>query len=367
MSGQRVHEKIYRYNNPDLGLHVVIAIDSTVLGPAVGGIRLLSSYENFEEVLEDARRLSRAMTYKNSVMGLNFGGGKTVAWWRNPNPQRRNEVLQFIAECIEPLGGQYYGGEDMGISENDVAYMSQYTDFITGLPENFNSPITGRRGGGDPSPVTALGVFVGIQASLEAHPRFQRGGVSGRRFSLQGAAGKVGRALVPYLIRRRARLTITDINEEGLRGVAAQYAPSLLTVIPANEADSIFDAPCDVFVPCGPGGILNHNTIPRLREAGCKIVAGCANNQLEDAVHADELFRCNILYAVDYIINAGGLISVTGELHPDGYSRKRVEKQTRTIGSLLKEIFARSRELGLATNIIADRMAEKRLREAQAT
>ncbi|MCH8135247.1 MAG: hypothetical protein IIB77_04630, partial [Proteobacteria bacterium] len=151
-----------------------------------------------------------------------------------------------------------------------------------------------------------------------------------------------------------------------LHEVATQYASSLLTVIPSNETDSIFDAPCDVFVPCGPGRILNYNTIPRLKEARCKIVAGCANNQLENAAHARELFQRNILYAVDYVINAGGLISVTNELHPDGYSRERVEEQTRTIDQRLKEIFVRSRELRLATNIIADRMAEKRLQEAEA-
>lgn len=368
MFGQRMREEMHEYNNSDLELRVLIAIDSTTLGPAVGGIRLLSSYKTFEEAVNDVQRLSRAMTYKSSVTGLDFGGGKTVAWWRNPNPKRRNEVLRFIAECIDRLKGRYYGGEDMGISDSDVAYMSQYTGFMSGLPEDFDSPITGRRGGGDPSSMTALGVFVGIQAALESSPQFQRKSISGRRFSLQGAAGKVSRALIPYLVKEGARLTIADINEEGLYEVATQYASSPLTVIPSDEADSIFDAPCDVFVPCGPGKILNYNTIPRLKEARCKIVAGCANNQLESAAHARELLQRNILYAVDYVINAGGLISVTEELHPDGYSRERAEEKTRAIGPRLKEIFRRSREgrPPLPTSTVADSMAEKRLQEAEA-
>lgn len=350
---QMGHEKLHFICHPDVNLRAIIAIHDRTLGKqALGGIRMLP-YKNEEEMIMDVLRLSGAMTYKAAWAGIEKGGGKSVIWG---NPKDKNApLLQRFAKEIEALRGKYIGGEDMNISVDDVELMRSFTSYVTGLPKTY---INGKyRGSGDPSPVTAQGTVYGIEACL----KFLRlGPLADKTVAIQGV-GKVGFPLAELLRDKRvAQIIVSDTDPKKIAHFQkefAQKAPPELRVQIVTQ-DEIFSQYCDIFAPCATGAILNRTTIPLLR---CRIVAGAANNQLEDADCGQMLMERGILYAPDYVINAGGLINVDDETHPDGYSELRVQQKLENIFPNLMRVFWLAQELERPTGYIADLLAEEKI------
>jgi len=344
--------RLYFVQNPDAGLRMIIVLDDLTLGAALGGIRLYD-YGSEEEALTDAKRLARGMTFKNAIIyrlshgKLSHGGGKAVIWAKKKDKTR--ELLYAAAEAINDLGGKYIGGEDMNMSVDDVEIMLDKTRFITGIHESHYRG--GRIGSGNPAPVTALGVFEGMRSCL----KFVLGTdwMWNRTFLVQGA-GNVGMEILKHLTVRgnASRITVTDREESQINKVRLMY-PEIKLIQPENS-DDIYDMECDVFIPCAIGGIINDQTIPRLK---CKIVAGSANNQLLEPRHGEMLYERDILYAPDYVINAGGAINVAMELEPFGYNHNEATELAKKIGPLLTQIFQESKQTNTPPEKIADRMA----------
>ncbi|MBT9258366.1 MAG: leucine dehydrogenase [Clostridiales bacterium] len=331
------HEQVVFCRNDEAGLRAIIAIHSTALGPALGGCRMWP-YKTEEEALEDVLRLSRGMTYKNAAMGLNFGGGKAVIIG-DPRKDKSELLFRAFGRFVQSLGGRYYTAEDVGLGPEDLEFVAQETDYVLGLSET----------SGDPSPVTAWGVFHGIQASLEEV--FGDPSPKGRHVVIQGA-GHVGYHLAKYLKEAGARVSIADIFPDKAEKAQKDLG---VEVLPPED---IHRVPCDVFAPCALGGVLNEKTIPELN---CKIVAGSANNQLGKTGDGELLRQRGILYAPDFVINGGGVINVAEEMHPEGYSRERALKKVATIADKLREIYRIAKEQGISTEKAADVMAETRL------
>lgn len=347
----------------EVGLKMVIAVhDLTLGGDALGGIRFFP-YLSEAEAIEDAKRLARGMTYKNAIVyqlsngRLRHGGGKAVIWG-DPKTQKTPELLTAAAKVINDLGGLYIGGEDMGMTPDDVEIMFKKTKYITGLKETHTH--TERRGSGDPAPLTALGVFEGLRSCLWSV--FGNYYMGNKVFAIQGI-GSVGRAILNYLSDRGPRVIVTDISEDSLH-TARQIYPAVQVLPPANS-DEIFDQKADVFIPCARGGIINDNTVERLASAGVKIVAGCANNQLLEPRHGLELHKRGILYAPDYVINCGGVINVAIELDPLGYDLRRARDLVGAVGPFLARIFQDAKAKGIAPEQRADELAETVLRSVQ--
>ncbi len=332
------HEEVILCQNKDVGLRAIIAIHDTTLGPALGGTRMWP-YATEREALIDALRLSRGMTYKAAAAGLNLGGGKAVIIG-NPKTDKSEALFRAFGRFVQSLGGRFITGEDVGIDVNDVEYMYMETDYVCGL-----SPAHG--GGGDPAPVTAFGVVQGMKACLLE--KFGTDSLAGVTVAIQGL-GSVGFHLAHLLSREGAHLTGTDIDSEKVERARAELN---MEIVPAEE---IYDVPARIFAPCALGAILNDRTIPRLR---CQIVAGAANNQLEEDRHGVALDERGILYAPDYVINAGGLINVSVEL--EGYDRRRALRMTRGIFYNLRKVFQIAREQKIPTHRAADRMVEERI------
>jgi leucine dehydrogenase len=366
-------EGIYFRQNENAGLRMIIALHDLTLGDALGGIRFYP-YESEEEALIDAKRLAKGMTYKNAIIyrlsqdeirrnrtagkrALSHGGGKSVIIG-NPKIDKKPRLLQAAAEAINEMGGRYIGGEDMGMSSYDVALMFEKTFHVTGLKETYGRG--GRKGSGDPSPITALGTFEGIRECLIY--RFGSSWMGNKRFAIQGV-GNVGKVILDYLADRGAKIIATDVDAQAIQ-VAKISHPEVEILDPENS-DEIYDQECDVFVPCARGGIINDDTIPRLEKAGIKIVAGCANNQLLEPRHGEELRSHGILYAPDYVINAGGAINVALEIEPRGYDPKRARDLTMGIGPLIRQIFLESGQKNIPPERIADQMAERVLEHAR--
>lgn len=332
------HERLLFWNDPDAGLNAAIAIHSTVLGPALGGCRIWP-YKNTQEAVQDVLRLSRAMTYKASVCGINFGGGKSVIIGNQP--KNREAVFRSFGRFVESLNGIYITAEDVGTSVSDMEIVMSKTRHVAGVSRE-------KGGSGDPSIATATGVYWGIKACLKEI--FGSESVNGRTIAIQGV-GKVGYYLAEILSNEGARLSLTDIDrskaEDAIRKLGGEY------ILP----DDIYSLQSDIFSPCALGGILNDETIPALR---CKIVAGSANNQLEDERHGRMLYERGILYVPDYVINAGGLINVANEI--EGYDRNKAASQVKSIYDTLLKIFKISISESIPTNMAADRMAEERIR-----
>jgi len=332
------HEELIFCQNKDVGLRAIIAIHDTTLGPALGGTRMWP-YETEAEALVDALRLSRAMTYKSTAAGLNMGGGKAVIIG-DPKTDKSEALFRAFGRFVESLKGRFITGEDVGIDVNDVEYMYMETRYVVGV-----SPAHG--GGGDPAPVTAFGVLQGMKACVQE----KLGSESFKELTVavQGL-GAVGSHLVKLLTDKHVKVIATDIDPEKVRHAVEQWG------IEAVKPQEIHQVPADIFAPCALGAIINDETIPQFK---CKIIAGAANNQLEDDRHGDELHRREILYAPDYVINAGGLINVFVEL--EGYDRERALRMTRGVYYNLRKVFQIAREENISTAKAADKLVEQRI------
>ncbi|MEP7235428.1 MAG: Glu/Leu/Phe/Val dehydrogenase [Ignavibacteriota bacterium] len=342
---EKDHEQVVFCSDKASGLRAIIAIHNTTLGPALGGARMWTYASDFA-ALNDVLRLSRGMTYKAAAAGLNLGGGKAVIIG-DPRMQKTEQLFRAFGRFIEGLGGRYITAEDVGTSVTDMVHIFHETKYVTGIPFELG-------GSGDPSPVTAYGVFCGIKAC--ANVRYGNDSLEGKHVVIQGA-GHVASALAKHLTESGAKVSITDIYADKAQQVSKDTGA---TVVAPEE---IFDLECDIFAPAALGGVINDQTIGKLR---CEIIAGPANNQLADETkHAKILAEKGILYAPDYVINAGGLINVASEL--EGYSQSRALKQAENIYNTLKKILLRSTELGITTNEAADHVADERLNAIAAT
>jgi leucine dehydrogenase len=334
------HEQIVFCHEQATGLRAVIAIHNTICGPALGGCRMWP-FESEEEALADAMRLSRAMTYKNAAAGLNLGGGKAVIIG-DPNKDKSEALFRALGRFIQSLGGRYIAAEDVGTSVQDMEYIKMETDFVSGLPIQFG-------GSGDPSPFTALGTFEGIRASVKYH--LKKDNLSGIRIAIQGV-GHVGYYLSELLHEAGADLIVTDIFEEKVDRIVTEFGAK------AVKGEDIYSIDADVFAPCALGAVVNDDTIKRMK---FKIIAGGANNQLlDEEVHGKKLKEKNILYAPDYLINAGGVTNVFFEVINE-YNRERVTKKVKNIYNILMEVYRIADKENITTSEAAARLAEKRI------
>jgi leucine dehydrogenase len=332
-------EEVHVVRDAGSGLRAVIAIHDTTLGPAVGGTRM-RVYPAFDDAVMDALRLARAMTYKAALAGMPYGGGKAVIFG-DPGRDKSRALLAAYAKAIDRLGGRFQTGCDMGIDVRDVAVMARLTRHVGHTPSGARH---------DTAALAALGVLAGIEAAAQALGREMKS----LQVAVQGV-GQVGMHLARSLARVGARVTVSDVEAGRVERARAEFG-----AVPA-DAEAIYDVPADVFSPNAAGGILNDDTIPRLRAAA---VVGAANDQLADPRHGDALHARGILYGPDYLVNAGGLLSVLfekGETDEDG-----VVDRIRDIRPRLLALWARAREEGLAPHRMADRIAEERLASGRA-
>ncbi len=334
------HEQVVFCYDPTSGYKGIIAIHDTTLGPALGGTRFWN-YGSDEEALVDALRLSRGMTYKSAAAGLNLGGGKAVIIG-DPKTRRREMIFRAHGRFVESLKGRYITAEDVGTSVEDMDYVHMETDYVSGL--------AGRSG--DPSPVTAYGTYCGIKAAARA--RYGEDDLSGMTVAVQGL-GHVGYYLCEHLAAEGAKLVVTDIDAERVRRVVEAFGAR------AVGADEIYAVDAPIFAPCALGAVVNDATLPRFK---FEIIAGAANNQLAEQRHGRALMERRILYAPDYVINAGGVINVYGELN--GWSLERAKRKAGEIYDTLEELFELAKEEGIPTNEAADRLAERRIEQVGA-
>jgi leucine dehydrogenase len=330
-------EQMVFCSEPSCGYRGIIAIHDTTLGPALGGTRLWK-YGSDEEAIIDAARLAKGMTYKAAVAGLNLGGGKSVMIG-DPRTRRREMLFRAHGRFVESLKGRYITAEDVGTSVDDMDYVHMETDHVTGRAGT----------SGDPSPVTAYGVYRGIKAA--ARHLFGSDDLEGRTVAVQGV-GHVGYYLCHNLAGEGAKLVVTDLDRERVERTVREFGAT------AVEPDAIYDVEADVYAPSALGATINDKTIPRLR---VKIVAGAANNVLAEERHGDVLHEKGILYAPDYVVNAGGLINVYGELN--GWTADRAMRKAGEIYDTLVQLFDLSKEEGIPTHSAADRLAERRIAE----
>jgi len=336
---QHGHEQVVFCYDRASGLKAIIAIHDTTLGPALGGVRMWP-YGSEEEALTDALRLSRGMTYKNAVMGLDFGGGKAVIWG-DPKTDESEELFRAFGKFVQSLGGRYVTAEDVGTTVEDLRYVLMETEYAVGRAEV----------SGDPSPVTAFGVYRGIKAC--ARWVFGSEDLAGKRVAVQGL-GKVGFSLCRHLHEEGARLVVSDIDEAAVQRAVKEFGAA-----PAGAAE-IYDADADIFAPCALGGVLNDETIPRLK---CRIVAGSANNQLKEPRHGDMLRARGILYAPDFVINDGGVLNVAEEWAEGGYDRDRALQRVGGIYDKLLKVFQIADARQISTGRAADLLAEERIQK----
>lgn len=331
------HEEVVFCHDHKVGLKAIIAIHNTQLGPALGGCRMWN-YESVDQAVEDVLRLSKGMTYKAAVAGLNLGGGKAVII-ANPKTDKSEAFFRSYGTFVESLNGRYITAEDVGTDVNDMEYIFMETSNVVGVAETHG-------GSGDPSPWTAKGVMEGMRACVEA--KLGRDDLKGLSIAVQGA-GNVGRELVNLSLAAGMKVFVCDIDRSRLEAVTK---PGVTVV----GTDEIYDLPVDIFCPSALGAVLNEKTIPRLK---CSIVAGSANNQLASPEAGDDLFKRKILYAPDYAINAGGLMNVSIEM--EGYDERRANRMIRNIYYVMKSILAVSVKDNLPEYRCADRVAEKRI------
>jgi len=333
------HKKVIFCNDPDTGLKAIIAIHNTTLGPAIGGTRMWN-YQTEAEALEDVLRLSRSMTYKASITGLNIGGGKAVIIGDSRNG-KSEAMMRSFGRFIKNLNGEFITAEDVGTTTRDMEFIRMETTHVTGVPESLG-------GAGDPSPHSARGVFLGIKACVKEV--FGTDMLAGRSVIVQGI-GNVGEQLVALLRNENVEVFISDINEERLQYVARKYKAKPI------EADKIYGHHADIYAPCALGSTVNDKTIAKMNFA---IIAGSANNQLaNEQVHGQLLVDKNILFAPDYLINAGGLISCYAEL--TGFGKKRTVQLTENIYSATRDVIKMSKKDNIPTILAANRIAEQRI------
>lgn len=336
---QREHEQLVFWSEPRIGYRGMIAIHDTTLGPALGGTRFWN-YSSLREAVVDALRLARGMTFKAAITGLNLGGGKSVIIGDN-RVKDREMIFRAHGRAVESLGGRYITAEDVGTSVDDMEFVRMETDSVVGI----------YGGSGDPSPVTAYGVYRGIKAS--ALFRYGDDSLHGKHVVVQGV-GHVGYHLCADLAEDGARLTVTDIDPERVRRVVDEFGAT------AVGTDEIYGLDADIFAPCALGAVINDETLKVLK---VDIVAGAANNQLAEGRHGDELHKRGILYAPDYVTNAGGLINVYGELK--SWKKERALRKAGDIYNTLLRIFERAKEEDIPTSEAADRLVVQRLKDSR--
>ncbi|QUL99544.1 MAG: Glu/Leu/Phe/Val dehydrogenase [Candidatus Fermentithermobacillus carboniphilus] len=340
MMAREGHEQVMFFRDKAKKLKAIIALHDTTLGPALGGTRMFP-YKTEEEAILDALRLSKGMTLKSGACGNHFGGGKGIIWG-DPDRDKDEGLFRAYGRFIEGLNGRFITGTDVGTYPADFVHCLPETQYVVGLPSEYG-------GSGDTSVLTAYGVFLGILACVEEV--FGRRDLQGMSVAVQGL-GKVGKKLCVHLKEAGARLIVADIKDSRAREVSSELGATLVS------PSEILEVEADIFSPNAMGGILNEETIPKLN---CRIVAGAANNQLANPYDAIRLFQRGILYAPDYIVNAGGVIGVADEL--EGYNPERARRKVENIPLLLKKVFRISREEGIDTEKAAGRMVEARLRE----
>lgn len=353
------HEQVVFCGDDETGLRAIIAVHSTALGPATGGTRFWDYAANHrrgapidvaetrgeQDAVYDVLRLSRGMSYKNAMAGLRLGGGKSVIIG-NPKELGTPELMRAFGRMINRLGGSYYAAEDVGTSPAMLAAAAETTDYVCGLEG-------GDFGTGDPSPHTALGVYVGIKSAV-MH-RLGKASLEGVTVAVQGL-GHVGQYLVDHLRAEGANIIVTDIVDANIKAVLSRGEAQVVA------PDAIHAADCDVFAPCALGGILNPRTLADIKAT---VIAGAANNQLEtEGVEDEQLRQRGILYAPDYVINAGGIISVEAEVYKEKTDNADREAKVLRIGETLTKIFTTSDREGRPTGVIANEMAEEIIRKA---
>jgi leucine dehydrogenase len=329
------HEQVLLSHDPSCGYFGIVAIHDTTLGPALGGTRFWQ-YASTDEAITDALRLARGMTYKSAVAGINLGGGKSVIIGDNKR-QDREALFRAHGRFIDTLGGRYITAEDIGTSPADMEYIKLETDHVAGLLGL----------SGDPSPVTAYGVYVGMKAA--AQTRWGSDGLKGKRVAVQGC-GNVATHLCRHLHEEGVRLVVTDIDPAKVKRVVDETGAD--TVAP----EAIYDVEADVYAPCALGATINDDTLARLK---VEVIAGAANNQLAEDRHGDLLEQKGMLYAPDYVINGGGVINVYGELHR--WPHERSKKKAGEIFDTLLRIFEIARRERMPSYKAADRLAEERI------
>jgi leucine dehydrogenase len=332
-------EEVVLFHDAASELRGIVAIHSTALGPALGGTRFYP-FASEEDALRDVLRLARGMTYKAAAAGLDLGGGKAVIIG-DPKRIKSEELLRAYGRFLESLGGRYITAEDVGTTGEDMDVIRRETRHVTGV-----SPAMG--GSGDPSPVTAWGVYKGLIACAEE--AWKDSSLAGKRVAIQGV-GKVGYHLCKHLHEAGASLVVSDVDVDATARAVRDYG------VDTADPDKIHAEECDIFAPCALGAVIRDDTIPSLK---CRVVAGAANNQLAAPEHGEQLGDIGILYAPDYIINSGGLINVADELR--GYDRDRAMRQVEQIYRTLREIFHMAKEQDISTAEAADRFASDRVR-----
>lgn len=333
------HEQIVFCKDKDTGLTAIIGIHNTVLGPALGGTRMWN-YKNEWEALNDVLRLSRGMTFKSAITGLNLGGGKAVIIG-DATTQKTPELMRKFGEYVHSLNGKYITAEDVGMTPEDMDIVREVTPFVTGISEN-------KGGTGSPAPITAYGVFMGMKAAAKF--KFGSDVLEDRVVYVEGI-GHVGEALVENLVNEGAKVFIADINQERLANVEKKYGVEIY------RGTDLYSEPMDIYAPCALGATINDDTIDRLKAS---IIAGAANNQLADEnKHGKMLQEKDIFYAPDFLINAGGIINVYAEL--ENYGRQEIIRKTENIYNTTLEICVRAKSNGVTTNVAALNIAKERI------
>lgn len=329
------HEQVVFCSDRESGLQAIIAIHSTALGPACGGCRMWD-YVSDEDALIDVLRLSRGMTYKNAMAGLPLGGGKAVIIG-DAKTIKSAALFRKFGQYVHSLSGRYISAEDVNITTADISMVNQETPYVAGLEGK----------SGNPGPFTAIGTYRGIKAA--AKHKFGTDDLSGRTVAVQGL-GSVGFYLCEHLHKEGVKLIVSDINPAAVDRAVSQFGA---TAVGLND---IYAVECDVYAPCALGATINDDTLPQFK---CAIIAGCANNQLKEARHGELLRQKGILYAPDYVINAGGIINVSMEIRPEVYDEAQSTKQVLAIYDTLLTVFTRAAETGQPTNVVADLMAQE--------
>lgn len=332
------YEQVVFCHDESTGLRAIIAVHNTTLGPALGGCRMYP-YASEDEAVVDALRLARGMTYKAATSGLNLGGGKSVIIG-DPHTDKSEALFRSFGRYIETLGGRYITAEDVGTSTEDIANIRVETSYVAGVDVTSG-------GSGDPSPFTALGTVQGMKACAEEV--FGTASLEGKTVAVQGL-GHVGYHLCRLLDEEGASLIVADVNEAAVERVVREFGAKMV------GPDEIAAVPCDVFAPCAMGAVINDASLPKFQ---CSIVAGSANNVLLEPHHGQDLAERGILYAPDYVINAGGLINVADEL--EGYNEQRATKRVMHIHDSIKSIIAISKRDGVPTDVAADTLAQERI------
>lgn len=335
------HEQIVFCSRPEVGLKAIIAIHNTTLGPALGGVRMWN-YSSEQDATRDVLRLSRGMTYKAAISGLNLGGGKAVIIG-DPHTDKTESMFRAFGRFVDSLGGRYLTAEDVGMTEKEMEWIFSETKYVTGIPKSLG-------GGGNPSPVTAYGVYMGMKAA--AQRAYGSDSLAGKRIAIQGA-GNVASHLARYLKKEDVSLFVSDIYETKAAALAKETGAEVV------EPNNIYRLAMDIYSPCALGGVINDSTIDHLT---CDIIAGGANNILEDEEkHGDRLREMGILYAPDYVINAGGIINISSEL--EGYNEEQALEKTSRIYDTVLSILDYADNHNIPTITASNILAENRIKQ----